>query len=425
MKTLRRSVIARLHGAKCLQTVALALVLLASATAIAQPVIGPEVLSGALPYASRDYSVAAPAVAMAKDSNGVVIAWSIPNGDGVWRIYVARLDATGHVAGEVHPLAVLSVPADAVYPSLAVVPGGSGFTATWTEVTLTPFQSQIVYCRLDRALIASPPTVLTTFTELFVPVVVRSGTSITWIAAGAQVWRLNPDGSPQLPLNSGFAAVDMTIANDVPHLVSSHSSKDWIACREDCTGSSRWFCPDSCKIYRDTYTLRFLALYTAAGAVSFNYPTDAQPTVQSDGHEVLVAWFDGTQAVGGAVFAARIPPQSDLFQQRVAQPLFLGNYGRDGGATRPDIATDGERYVVVWRTTHPGDSGHDVGGAVIDRDGKITPLSIAASSADERDPSVIFVGGGTFLVAYDKYADGQRFIAGRFVTFPSHRRPVN
>src|SRR5258707_12192635 len=101
MKTLRRSVIARLHGAKCLQTVALALVLLASATAIAQPVIGPEVLSGALPYASRDYSVAAPAVAMAKDRNGVVTARSIPNGKGGGGIYLWRLEPTGKVAGGV------------------------------------------------------------------------------------------------------------------------------------------------------------------------------------------------------------------------------------------------------------------------------------------------------------------------------------
>jgi hypothetical protein len=62
---------------------------------------------------------------------------------------------------------------------------------------------------------------------------------------------------------------------------------------------------------------------------------------------------------------------------------------------------------------------------VIDRDGKITPLAIAASSADERDPSVIFVSGGTFLVAYETYTDGVRRIGGRFVTFPTHRRPVN
>jgi hypothetical protein len=404
----------------------IALVLGHAFTAVAQPVIGPEVLSDALPYTYRGYSVAVPPVAMAKDSSGVVIAWSMVNGQGAWRIYVARLDATGHIAGEVHTMPVLStIPADAELSSLAALPGGGGFVAAWTELSLTPFQSQVVYCRLDRALNASSLTPLATFPEAIVPAVVRSGTSTTWIAAGSQVWRLNPDGSPQPPLNTGFAADDMTVANDFPHLVVGQASKESIACLPDCAGASRWVCPESCRVYQYTYTLRFLALYTTAGAISFKYQTDAQPAVQSDGHDVLVAWFDGTQPIGGAVFAARMPPQSDLFPERVAQPLFLGNFGRESGATRPDIATDGERYVVVWRTTPDGGGGHDIAGAVIDRDGKITPLTIATSSADERDPSVIFVGGGTFLVAYETYTAGVRRIGGRFVTFPSHRRPVN
>lgn len=54
----------------------------------------------------------------------------------------------------------------------------------------------------------------------------------------------------------------------------------------------------------------------------------------------------------------------------------LGQFGPDSGPTRPDIATDGERYLVVWRTTSPtGD--HDVDGASIDRAGNITHLAIA------------------------------------------------
>ena len=58
---------------------------------------------------------------------------------------------------------------------------------------------------------------------------------------------------------------------------------------------------------------------------------------------------------------------------------------------------------------------------VIDNDGRQTPLSIATSSADERDPSVLALGGGTFLVAYEKMVGFERRIAGRFVTFGRHR----
>ena len=43
------------------------------------------------------------------------------------------------------------------------------------------------------------------------------------------------------------------------------------------------------------------------------------------------------------------------------------------------------------------------------------------SSADERDPSVLALGGGTFLVAYEKMVGFERRIAGRFVTFGRHR----
>jgi hypothetical protein len=54
----------------------------------------------------------------------------------------------------------------------------------------------------------------------------------------------------------------------------------------------------------------------------------------------------------------------------------------------------------------------------------VFPLSIATSLADERDPSVIALGEGRFLVAYEKDSDGDRRIAGRFVTFESRSRAV-
>jgi hypothetical protein len=118
-----------------------------------------------------------------------------------------------------------------------------------------------------------------------------------------------------------------------------------------------------------------------------------------------------------------LAPSFADFPTAVNQFRFIGNFGPDGGATRADIAGDGERYVVVWRTA-TSDGSHDVVGASIDRAGNIIPLSIATSTADERDPSVISMGDGTFLVAYEKLSDGQRRIAGRFVTFDPRGRAV-
>ena len=63
-------------------------------------------------------------------------------------------------------------------------------------------------------------------------------------------------------------------------------------------------------------------------------------------------------------------------------------------------------------------------GAVIDRDSNVTPLSIATSSADERDPSVLAIGEGRFLIAYERFDAGERRIAGRILTLAGRRRAV-
>ena len=54
----------------------------------------------------------------------------------------------------------------------------------------------------------------------------------------------------------------------------------------------------------------------------------------------------------------------------------------------------------------------------------VTFLPIATSSADERDPSIIALGDGRFLVAYEKIAGSERRLAGRFVDFGNRRRAV-
>ena len=138
----------------------------------------------------------------------------------------------------------------------------------------------------------------------------------------------------------------------------------------------------------------------------------------------MLVWLNGAHGLGGDVVLSRLLPSSFTdFQTAVNQFRIIGRFGPEGGTTRPDIASDGERYVVVWRTAL-SDGTHDIVGASIDRAGNIIPLSIATSTADERDPSVISLGDGTFLVAYEKLSDGQRQIAGRFVTFDPRARAV-
>jgi hypothetical protein len=231
-----------------------------------------------------------------------------------------------------------------------------------------------------------------------------------------------------LPVDCGVISGDMTVAADLPQVAGAQRVFQ-SACQTThvCDGHGGPFgnlCHDYTHCtYWVTSELTFTSLYKSSGSAPFPYDTYAQPALESDGRDVLMAWFDGPQATGGTVLAARVGPPSFGFQGAFQEPLTLGAFGLDDGQTRPDIATDGERFVVVWRTVTEG-GGHDILGASIDGAGKVIPFSVATSSADERDPAIVMVGKGVFLVAYETFPANTRRIAGRFVTFgPAGTRP--
>jgi hypothetical protein len=127
---------------------------------------------------------------------------------------------------------------------------------------------------------------------------------------------------------------------------------------------------------------------------------------------------------GGPVTAVRLDATSFDFVERDLDGVReIGTFGPDQTATRPDIAVDDERYVVVWSTrTSRGD--RDVVGASIDRAGHVSSFSIATSAADESDPSIVKTSSGNFLVAYELSSDHRR-IATRFLRFTGRRRAVH
>jgi hypothetical protein len=405
-----------------------ALLLLPALAVLGQPVVGPEVLSDPLRPVIINYPVASPSVALARDRTGVVIAWMMPNTASVTRIYVARLDASAHIAGTVREIPVASTVSgiDAVYPSVAASVTGDGFTLAWTEATWPPvYAAEAVYCTLDAALQPSTPRALFGTSGVNTPsAIVRSGKTRTWITVNGLVWPMNADGSLQLPLDGGLTAGDMTVATDFPQLVGSDKVSH-ATCTPGCPylDHHSWGCPSQCTTIQYTTLLKFTALYKTSGAVPFDFDSDAQPALQSDGHDILMAWYDAAQKAGGDVVVARLDPSVFDVPSAVKSARSVGTFNRDSGQTRPDIATDGQRYVVVWRTT-ASDGTHDVVGASIDANGKVTPFSVATSPADELDPSIISVGNGMFLVAYETFSDGVRRIAGRYVTFSSRPRAV-
>jgi len=378
-----------------------------SLTVFAQPVIGPEITS--LPSEHITHlNIAVPGVAMAKDRDGVAIAWAQRSGDGFNVINVARIDRRGYVEGSIHELPRYTRSfADA--PSIAALPSGHGFTIGWSESTIA------VYCQLAADLTPlSPPRVFASSVAA-TPVIVRSGQE-TWITAAGIVGRINDDGSLGAQYGNGKPASDITEIGEFPQLVSSQRiatvDDSVCGCARVGAGPFRGLCP--CPIFRFTYGLEVVSLFSFSHNATFPFDSEIQPAVLNNGREILVAWFRGSENNGGDVV---------LTGDDFAKPKVLGPFGPDIGQTRADIATDGSRTLVVWRTAMR-DTTHDIIGAIVDAEGNVSYIDIATSESDERDPSIIAIEPGVFLVAYEKVSYGERRIAGRFITFPMKRRAL-
>jgi hypothetical protein len=400
---------------------ALALLLIAAA-ASAQVLVGDEIVSDPLrPRLAPVLPLAAPAVSLAKDRTGIAIAWTMANGSGSGdRVYVARLDEEGHVAGVAREMPTGQT--HQIYPSIAAAPDGNGFVVAWLEIDgANPSAARAVFSRLDAALTPSTPVILFPSPLPNTPAVVRTSNAKTWISAGGFLWTIDAGGALDGPFGGLVVARDMTIAGGVPHLAGSRPVKSSsYTCQPGCAvpgGPFNGYCRDDCRNYGTDTEIDFAAPPAVTVSKTVHYVTDAQPALASNGADVVVVWFLGTQANGGDVVFTRVPPSSSA---NLDAGKVLTSFPADTGQTRPDIAVDGARYVVAWRVrTSAGN--HDVAGVVIDADDKLTPLAIATTPADESDPAILAVGGGTFLVGYEKVTGTERRLAGRFITFGRRR----
>jgi hypothetical protein len=419
---------------KGMRVLTVVLLLLCSMAAAAQPAVSDAVLSDVLAPRKTEIQAAAPAVAMARDRQGVAIAWTMLNAGGVQTVHVARLDSSGRIVAPVTEIGSSETvkPVDAYWPSIAVSPGGAGFTLVWVERRRVPRPSYVsaVYSQLGADLSPSAPRVLTTLSaaEVSTPAIVRSGRS-TWISAGGTVWEIHANGSPGQLLDAGAPVTDMVATADYPQVVSGQNVKIGTTClQQPGCKTTGWpfggFCFERCVIDQLTYAVRYVSLFTGAAQKQFSFESDSGAALQSNGRDVLVAWFNGKPGEGGPVTAALLNATSfDFVEQDLDGGRDIGTFGPDSTVTRPDIAADDERFVVVWSTKTPrGD--HDVVGASIDRTGHITSFSVATSTADESDPSVMKTSSGNFLVAYE-LSGNERRIATRFLRFNGRRRAVH
>lgn len=396
-----------------MRSVLVALCVLASNVAAAQPVVTAEIV--ATPGSISALDVPAPPVAIATDKHGVAIAWSAQG-----RIRIARLDAFGRIAGDVRILPILTTrtTADAHHPSLAVAPSGEGFVLAWMETR--PNTTLGAFAFLNAALEPEGAAFLPV-NRVKTSILVRTGSAKVWIAADHTVWEVERPGQARATFNVEWPIQGLAVAGDEPTAISRELSSFRCTCAT--SGGVISVCPESCKNYHHTVVLRLDQRFASTRTRTFFTDTRAEAAVAAEGNNLLLAWMGGTQTNGGNVVLATIPAsQPASFGSAVETPLVVGTFAPDFGTTRPDVAGNGKRRVVVWRNKSGED--HDIVGAVVDANGAITRFDIATSDADERDPSVFALPNGNFLVAYEKGNAQQSSVAWRFILFEGRRRAV-
>src|SRR4029077_735664 len=115
--------------------------------AFGQPFIGPEIVSAPINSRKPFPDIAAPAVALARDDRGIVIAWTAADETSSDRLFVARLDAEAQVTGAVHEMPTLSTEhVDVTAISITKSATLPGFVASWMEMGTSP--PIAVFCRL-------------------------------------------------------------------------------------------------------------------------------------------------------------------------------------------------------------------------------------------------------------------------------------
>jgi hypothetical protein len=115
------------------------------------------------------------------------------------------------------------------------------------------------------------------------------------------------------------------------------------------------------------------------------------PAIACAGKHALVAWSEGQHQIHAAVLAADAP--------LAISPLAISDQGRR--AQWPRIATDGQRFLVLWHT-HDGTKNTIAGVEVSDRGKLLSQSSVVLASGDiaEGDYSAIGVAPRQYMVAY-------------------------
>ncbi len=166
---------------------------------------------------------------------------------------------------------------------------------------------------------------------------------------------------------------------------------------------------------------RITAIQTTTGMETITSPA----AIAFDGQRLLVACYNVAVDVShtfGFRGSVQVRPYDAVW---LAPPITVGGMWDPSAPVRPGMASDGRRFVIVWRNWNG--QNYDVLGAIIDSNTfAVTPLDIALGPNDEVEPGVAAIAPGRFLITWTSRSATERRLAARFLDFgetPMRFRP--
>jgi hypothetical protein len=367
--------------------------ILAAALVAHQPVLGPEILSAPQPPASR---VLQPSVGIAADRGSAVVAWA--GGD---HVFVSVLGIDGRL-GE-----ATDIPASApVAPSLVSFRGG--YLLAWVEKTVP---ERAISVRLTAGLQPMQPqqAIIAETAQL------RGDGTSALLLTGSTAYALTEDAG--LNLSKAIDAGD-----DIAVMGSSTSAHLWHEVNP--CGHFNWGCGGTdlyVEVDGPDRKERITAIQTTTGMQTITSPA----AIAFDGQRLLVACYNvevDVTHLSGFRGLVQVRPYDAVW---LAPPITIGMIWDPSMPVRPSIASDGRRFVIVWRSWN-GEH-YEVNGAIIDNSTLVvTPLEIARGPNDAFEPGIAAIAPGRFLITWTSLTATERRLGARFLDFgetPMRQRP--
>jgi hypothetical protein len=336
-------------------------------------------------------------------------------------VFIAPLRLDGHATAAIP----LPFTAGAVSENATVATNGRDFLVAWWQLVVGGLELRALHVDangkpLDLAPLSLVPTESPRQDDGGIPAVAWTGSEYL-VGTSLRLWHVTADGAhvaaydADLNFVEGFTystAVDqIAMIGDTPMIVLH-----------------RLYTPGGCFAHACTVPpFRYEVAIAAVGRGSCNSDLIEKnthtPSIACSRSECLAVWTQGNDAEPGTIVGWFVDPNGNPM---TPLPISLGGSSHvSSRAGSPQVAWDGERFLVIWPDSLLG-TDTDIIGTYVEPDHTIDPpFTITATPRDERRPFITAAGTGRVLVGYEIAEGSTSRIAGRFVSLhppPTQRR---